>query len=117
MQEKQKVTLYIPPGIHRQLKIRAAIDTESMSAIVEKAIAFYLKHPEKVEEAEAEAYGKTHQVHVCPECSAAMVEREGKMVSIKNQPSVIDDEEFPIKVREKVKSASDTQGNEKLVPC
>jgi len=115
MQEKQKVTLYIPPGIHRQLKIRAAIDTESMSAIVEKAIAFYLKHPEQVEEAEAESYGKTHQVHICPECSAAMVEREGKMVSLKNQPSVINDEEFL--VREKVKSASDTQGKEKLVPC
>lgn len=117
MQEKQKVTLYIPPGIHRQIKIRAAIDSESMSAIVEKAIAFYLKHPEQVEKAEAEAYGKTHQVHVCPECSAAMIEREGEMVSLKNQPSVIDDEEFPIKVREKVKAGTDSQGEEELVPC
>ncbi len=50
MQDKQKVTLYLPPGVHRQLKIRAAIDEESMSGLVEKAIAFYLKYPEKVEE-------------------------------------------------------------------
>lgn len=50
MQNKQKVTLYIPPKLHRQLKIRAAVDTESMSAIVEKAIAFYMEHSEVVEE-------------------------------------------------------------------
>ena len=42
MQDKQKVTLYLPLGTHRQLKIRAAIDEESMSGLVEKAIAFYL---------------------------------------------------------------------------
>lgn len=50
MQNKQKVTLYIPPKLHRQLKIRAAVDTESMSAIVEKAIVFYMEHSEVVEE-------------------------------------------------------------------
>jgi hypothetical protein len=72
MQEKQKVTLYLPPNLHRQLKVKAAIDTDSMSALVEKAISFYLRHPETVEEIEA-SYGKTHQVHVCPECNAAMV--------------------------------------------
>lgn len=113
MQDKQKVTLYLPPGVHRQLKIRAAIDIESMSAIVEKAIAFYLKYPEKVEEIEAAAYGKTHQVHVCPECDAAMVIREGQMVSLKHQPSVISDE-FPIDVRETINSH---KGEEKLVHC
>lgn len=116
MQDKQKVTLYIPPGVHRQLKIRAAIDIESMSAIVEKAIAFYLKYPEKIEEIEAAAYGKTHQVHVCPECDAAMVMREGQMVSLKHQPSVINDE-FPIDVRETINSQTSYQGEEKLVHC
>ncbi|MBC6417919.1 MAG: hypothetical protein GDA44_03565 [Prochloron sp. SP5CPC1] len=50
MQNKQKVTLYIPPKLHRQLKIRAAVDTESMSAIAEKAIAFYMEHSEVAEE-------------------------------------------------------------------
>ena len=63
-----------------------------MSGIVEKAIAFYLQHPDKIEEVEAAAYGKAYQVHICPECEAALVMRDGQMVSLKNQPSVIDDE-------------------------
>jgi plasmid stability protein len=116
MQDKQKVTLYLPPGVHRQLKIRAAIDDESMSALVEKAINFYLKYPDKVEEIETAAYGKTHQVHVCPECEAAMVMREGQMVSIKHQPGVIGDE-FAIDIREAVPVSSEVEGEEALVPC
>lgn len=114
MQEKQKVTLYLPPGLHRQLKVKAAIDSDSMSALVEKAINFYLKHPDKVEEVEA-SYGRTHQVHVCPECSAAMVIRDGEMVSLKNQPSVID-EEFP-RVGGAVSQETDSQDQQQLVPC
>ncbi len=119
MHQKQKVTLYIPPGLHRQLKIRAAVDSESMSGLVERAIAFYLEHPEQVEEAEANL-GKTHQVHICPECQAAMVNRDGQMVSLKNQPSVLDDQELPEelpleareeareKAREKVSNKTDS---------
>jgi plasmid stability protein len=116
MQDKQKVTLYLPPGIHRQLKIRAAIDEDSMSALVEKAVGFYLKHPDKVEEVEAAAYGKTHQVHVCPECEAAMVIRDGNMVSLKNQPSVLTDD-FSLDIREKVPTNGEVSGEEALVPC
>jgi plasmid stability protein len=116
MQDKQKVTLYLPPGIHRQLKIRAAIDIESMSAIVEKAIAFYLKYPEKVEELEAQTFGKSHQVHVCPECDAAMVMQEGQMVSLRHQADVIVDE-FPLDVRETVNAKAGSQEEEMLVPC
>lgn len=48
-----------------------------MSSLVEKAIAFYLEYPDKVEEVEAVVYGKTHQVHICPECKAVMVMGEG----------------------------------------
>ncbi|MDJ0843522.1 hypothetical protein [Crocosphaera sp.] len=116
MQDKQKVTLYLPPGIHRQLKIRAAIDEDSMSALVERAVDFYLKHPDKVQEVEDAAYGKTHQVHVCPECEAAMVMRDGRMVSLKNQPSVITDD-FALEIREKVPSETENSGEEALVPC
>ncbi|MDJ0600590.1 MAG: hypothetical protein QNJ37_17315 [Crocosphaera sp.] len=116
MQDKQKVTLYLPPGIHRQLKIRAAIDEDSMSALVERAVDFYLKHPDKVQEVEATAYGKTHQVHICPECEAAMVMRNGQMVSLKNQPSVITDD-IPLDIRETVQSNTETSGEEALVPC
>lgn len=115
MQDKQKVTLYLPAGVHRQLKIRAAIDDDSMSALVEKAIEFYLKYPEKIEEIISSVYGKTHQVHICPECEAAMVMRDGKMVSLKQQPSVIT-EEFSLEV-EKVHAQANSEGEEELVPC
>ena len=114
MQEKQKVTLYIPPTLHRQLKVKAALETDSMSAIVEKAISFYLKHPEAVEEVEAN-YGKTYQVHICPECDAAMVMRDGDMVSLKNQPSVVDDE-LPL-IGDSLVADGEVQTQEELIPC
>ena len=116
MQEKQKVTLYLPPGLHRQLKIRAAIDSESMSAMVERAINFSLEHPEQVEEQQFHQ-GKTHQVHLCPECNAAMVMREGQMVSLKKQETSVISEDFPLEeVTEKITQGK-TQGEEELVPC
>lgn len=117
MQNKQKVTLYIPPELHRKLKVKAAIDVESMSALVEKAIAFYLHHPEKIEEAD---YGKTHQVHFCPECDSALVMRDGEMVSISDRQGVIS-EEIPLEVRSEVDTSdndkSDKSHGEKLVSC
>jgi hypothetical protein len=116
MQDKQKVTLYMPPGIHRQLRIRSAIDAESMSAIVERAIDFYLKHPDKVEAEEKSAYGKTHQVHICPECDAAMVMRDGQMTSLKDQPSVLTDESsLPLVDDSPLPADSDEE--KLLVPC
>ena len=36
--DKQKVTLYLPPELHHQLKLRAAVDHESMSVIAERAL-------------------------------------------------------------------------------
>jgi hypothetical protein len=115
MQEKQKVTLYLPPTLHRQLKVKAAIETDSMSSLVEKAIAFYLQHPEAVEETEAN-YGKTHQIHICPECDAAMVMRDGQMISVKNQPGIVD-EEFPLMGESKSVNNTGTEGQEELIPC
>jgi DNA-directed RNA polymerase subunit RPC12/RpoP len=116
MQDKQKVTLYLPPGLHRQLKIRAAVDSDSMSAMVERAIVFYLRHPDVVEEVEA-SYGKTHRVYACPECSSSIIIKDGEMLSLKNQPSILA-EEIPVeKVREEVGSPTGAQGEEELVPC
>ena len=116
MQDKQKVTLYMPPGIHRQLRIRSAIDAESMSAIVERAIDFYIKHPDKVEAEEKSAYGKTNKVHICPECDAAMVMREGQMMSLKDQPSVLSDESsLPLVDDSPLPADSDEE--KLLVPC
>ncbi|MEB3175275.1 MAG: hypothetical protein VKN60_08870 [Cyanobacteriota bacterium] len=115
MQDKQKVTLYLPPGIHRQLRIRSAIDAESMSAIVERAVDFYLKHPEQVEAENQATYGKTHQVHICPECDAALVMRDGQMTSLKNQPSVLA-EDFSLEELETVVSAPEAP-ERLLIPC
>lgn len=111
MQNKHKVTLYLPPELHRQLKIRAAIDTDSMSAMVEKALSFYLKYPEKVEEVST-SHRNTHQLHACPECETVVAIRDGRMVALKNQPTVID-EELSIETRE----TANSQGEEELVPC
>jgi hypothetical protein len=116
MQDKQKVTLYLPPGLHRQLKIRAAVDLDSMSAMVERALVFYLRHPEVVDEVEA-SYGKSHRVYSCPVCSSSVVLKEGEMVSLDVQLGILS-EELPVeKVREEVGSRTDSQGEEELVPC
>jgi plasmid stability protein len=121
MQEKQKVTLYLPPELHRQLKIRAAVDSDSMSAMVKRAIAFYLSHSEMVEQGES-AHGKTHQVHSCPECHSSLVMRDGELHSLSDQPS-LRDEEFPLNVRESsqvrfpVERSDGSAESEALVPC
>jgi hypothetical protein len=79
MQDKQKVTLYLSADLHKQLKIRSAIDQAPMSDLAERAIAFYLSHAEIVE---ASGIGHTHQVYNCPECSQAVVVRNGELFAI-----------------------------------
>jgi len=115
MQDKQKVTLYIPPKLHRQIKIQAAVDSESMSTIVERAIVFYLDHPEVVEE--VSSYGQTHQIYDCPKCANPVVLRDGEMVALGNQPGVVAEELANLEVREEVNSRNDSQGEQELVPC
>ncbi len=115
MQSKQKVTLYIPPELHKKLKIKAAIDTESMSALVERAIAFYMRYPDKIEEIEAFSQGKTHQLHFCPECEEPMVMRRGKMMSLNNQDVVSANDDIALKVTGKAESQGES--NEELVSC
>lgn len=88
MQDKQKVTLYLPPDMHRKMKIRAAVDAEPMSAIAERAIQFYLAHSEVVDQTEA-PHGRTHQVYSCPECDASVVVREDELVSLRQQPGIL----------------------------
>ncbi|MBW4551644.1 MAG: hypothetical protein KME35_11115 [Aphanocapsa sp. GSE-SYN-MK-11-07L] len=98
MQDKQKVTLYLKPELHRQLKIQAAVDSEPMSEIAERAIGFYLDHPDVIEEVEASGFGATHQVYACPECSSPMVLRSGELLSLREQPSVLE-EDLPVPAR------------------
>lgn len=90
MEDKQKVTLYLPPQLHRQLKIRSAVDADSMSNIVEKAVEFYLNHSDVVDG--VESHGSTHQIYSCPECEHPVVIRDGEMVALGKQPGVLAEE-------------------------
>ncbi|GAB4134986.1 MAG: hypothetical protein Fur0046_07370 [Cyanobacteria bacterium J069] len=92
MQEKSKLTLYVPRELHRKLKIKAAVDAEAMSSIVERAIGFYLDHPQVVDEIEASAggvsHGQTHRVYNCPDCEGSYVVRDGELVSLMGRVGV-----------------------------
>lgn len=113
MQSKQKITLYIPPELHRQLKIKAAVDVESMSSLVEKAIAFYMQFPEKVDEIRSSVHGKTHQIHMCPDCDSPMVMRNGEMVSLSSRSAVLE-EGMSLEV---ASQGSEKPDEEELVSC
>lgn len=113
MQAKQKVTLYLSSELHRRLKIRAAIDTEPMSELAERAIVFYLAHPELVEE--GSYYGRTHQIYDCPKCEASVVIKNGEMVPLSNQPVVANKKQLPIEQVPQL--ATEQEGKEQLVPC
>ncbi|MBA2747164.1 MAG: hypothetical protein H0U45_00145 [Tatlockia sp.] len=112
MQAKQKVTFYLTPEIHRRLKIRSAIDSEPMSELAEKAIGFYLTHPEMVEEVET-IHGRTHQLYACPECATTVVVKDGEIVAIGSQSGVLNEEQLTV-VQAKPGAAA---GQEELVPC
>ncbi|MDX2212209.1 MAG: hypothetical protein SFY66_02860 [Oculatellaceae cyanobacterium bins.114] len=113
MQDKTKVTLYLPPELHRQLKIRAAVEAEPMSAIAERAIVFYLTHPGVVDEVEM-SHGRTHQVYSCPGCESPLVLREGEMVALQEQSAVLVDEEISV-AKVGVPVTPEQQGEQELV--
>ncbi|NEP41287.1 MAG: hypothetical protein F6K35_19480 [Okeania sp. SIO2H7] len=120
MQDKQKVTLYLPPELHRQLKIRAAVAGEPMSSIAQRAIVFYLDNPEVIDEM-GSPYGQTHRVYSCPECATSVfISEEGELASLKNQPGIIADElpiDSRVKINASINSSGDRPGEEELVPC
>ena len=90
MQDKQKVTLYLPSDLHRQLKIRAAIDAEPMSSLAERAIGFYLSHGDTVER--LESHGETHRIYSCPECETPVVMQEGRMLALSQHAATVTDD-------------------------
>lgn len=117
MQDKHKVTLYLPPELHRQLKIRSAVELEPMSTIAERALVFYLTHSEVVDEVEA-SHGQSYRVYSCPNCASSLVVEKGEMVVMREQPSVLlDDEESPVARVQGSCSDSDQFGEGELVPC
>lgn len=117
MQDKQKVTLYLPPDLHRQLKIRAAIDAETMTDIAQRAIVFYLSHPEIVEQCEI-SHGQTHRVYTCPDCTAPVAMRDGEIVSLRGQSGGLLKDGLSVEKAKRAGSANaDSQGEGELVPC
>ncbi|NJO39637.1 MAG: hypothetical protein HC769_08165 [Cyanobacteria bacterium CRU_2_1] len=115
MQDKHKVTLYLPPELHRQLKIRSAVELEPMSAIAERAIVFYLTHSDVVDEVEM-SYGQTHRMYNCPECSSSLVLKQGEMVSVREESGILIEEGSPVSVSGN-HSGSDQRDEGELVPC
>jgi hypothetical protein len=116
MQDKQKVTLYLPPELHRHLKIQSAVESEPMSALVERAVVFYLEHPEIVESMTGNC-GQTHRVYNCPSCESPTVIRDGELVGLSHQSSLIETESLSIERARSLPAKSDSQGEEELVPC
>lgn len=116
MQDKQKVTLYLSSELHRRLKIRAAVDSEPMSTLVERAVIFYLEHPDAVEAVEA-SRRQVHQVYTCPDCSGPAVLRNGQMVSLRDQPGVLAESDDLSSQVPASNSGIDQHGEEELVPC
>jgi hypothetical protein len=113
MQDKQKVTLYLPPELHRQLKIKSAVSSEAMSTLAEKALLFYLTHSEVVEQ--VEAHGTAHQIHSCPTCTTSVVMRGGELVALGRQPGVLEGE---LPAMDKIQAGAGSSTNqETLVPC
>ena len=116
MQDKQKVTLYLPPELHRQLKVRAAIETQPMSALAERAIGFYLSHADIVAEVEESKQGRTYQVYSCPECHTSVVLRSKELVSLPDRPSLLGEDGIP-NLESSCLSDGKPEGEESLVIC
>jgi len=81
-QKATKVTLYLPPDLHRQLKIRSAVEGEAMSSIAKRAIDFYLAHSEVVAESLEASFGQSHRIHSCPACTSPVMLRDGELVEV-----------------------------------
>ncbi len=121
MQDKHKVTLYLPQALHRQLKVRSAVELEPMSALAERAILFYLTHPEVVEDQES-IQGQVHRVYSCPSCASSLVLRDGEVASLQEQITAIVEEDAVIeRVQVSCFTADypelDQQDEGELVPC
>jgi hypothetical protein len=114
-QKATKVTLYLPPDLHRQLKIRSAVEGEAMSAIAQRAIDFYLAHSEVVDEFET-TYGQTHRIHSCPSCSTSVVIRQGELVELSRLAASASDGSLNVDVHDIVSEPNRLDEGE-LVVC
>ncbi|MEL6326850.1 MAG: hypothetical protein AAFQ61_08095, partial [Cyanobacteria bacterium J06626_23] len=126
-----KVTLYLPDDLHRQLKVRSALEREPMSALAQKALNFYLAHSEVVES--FRTYGQTYRVYSCPECEAALTLQSEGLSAVKSHaclheaavardevpdrvPDVVPDV-LPVSVKADAESGDASPDESELVPC
>ncbi|MGC1309042.1 MAG: hypothetical protein WA885_17585 [Phormidesmis sp.] len=116
MPVKQKVTLYISDDLHRQFKIRSAIDGETMSSMAQRAIEFYLGHPEAVERS-SEAHGQTHRIHACPKCAAPVALREGGLTLVESHSGHQFEGLIDLERISELKSDSKSPEEEELIVC
>jgi len=76
---KKKVTYYLSEFLQSQLKVRATIEQQSMSEVVEQALRFYLEHGDLVQR---DGVGHTHRLYACPACQSMLMFRHGNLQSV-----------------------------------
>ncbi len=76
---KKKVTYYLSETLQNQLKVRALIEGQAMSEVVEQALRFYLEHGEIVKRG---GVGHTHRLYACPACQSMLMFRHGNLQSV-----------------------------------
>lgn len=116
-QKATKVTLYLPPDLHRQLKIRSAVEGEAMSSIAKRAIDFYLAHGDVVAESLESSFGQTHRIHSCPSCTSSVVLRDGELVDVSQVAGAGQGSELNAAVVPEVVTSSGSREEGKLVVC
>lgn len=116
MQDKHKVTLYLPPELHRQLKIKSAVDFEPMSALAERAIVFYLTHSDVVDEVE-QSHGQANKIYDCPHCSSPFIVKDGEVAVVGGRRRILLEENVPTSVLSEAQVSSDQRDEGELVIC
>ncbi|TVQ11050.1 MAG: hypothetical protein EA368_06320 [Leptolyngbya sp. DLM2.Bin27] len=116
-QKATKVTLYLPPDLHRQLKIRSAVEGEAMSSIAKRALDFYLAHSDVVAESLESSFGQSHRVHSCPSCASSVVLREGELVEVAQLVGATQKDSLDDAIVPEVATGSGSREEEELVVC
>lgn len=113
--QQKKVTLYLPDELHRQLKIKSAIESQSMSTLAERALSFYLNHSDVVDA--HEGHGQVHRVYSCPGCEGSYVLRDGELVALSTGSAILEDDDELSMALPGQSADSDFSGEQELVPC
>jgi hypothetical protein len=116
-QKATKVTLYLPPDLHRQLKIRSAVEGEAMSSIAKRALDFYLAHGDIVAESLESSFGQSHRVHSCPSCASSVVLREGELVEVAQMVGATQSGSLDDAIVPEVATGSGSREEGELVVC